>query len=121
MSRNHKILILGRSGSGKTLSERNLDPKITGIINADRHELEFPSGGFKTIYDDNGKPDLSKSNYVETSKPNSVITTLNAWNNSPTLETVVLDTITHLITSYYITDALGKDYGGYKDDSGQGG
>lgn len=115
MKRNHKILILGRSGSGKTLSERNLDPATTGIINADRQELEFKHSGFKTILDDNGKPDLAKSNYVETSKPNSVIKTLQIWNNVPTMETVVLDTITHLITSYYINEALGKEYGGYKE------
>jgi hypothetical protein len=113
--RKHKMLILGRSGSGKSLSIRNLDPKKTGIINCDRQELMFPSGDYNTIYDDKGKPDLSKSNYVETSKPSSVITTLNTWDKSPHIETVVIDTITHLITSYYITDALGKEYGGYKE------
>ena len=109
------MLILGRSGSGKSASMRNLNPETTGIINADRQELIFPSKKYVTVLNAEGKPDLAKSNYVETSKPNSVLIVLKAWNNSPTIKTIVLDTITHLITSYYIKEALGKDYGGYKE------
>jgi len=115
MSRNHKMLILGRSGAGKSVSMRNLDPKTTGIINCDRQELMFPHNGFKTVLNDAGKPDLTQSNYIETSKPSSVLAVLKAWNNSPTIKTIVIDTLTHLITSYYITDALGKEFGGYKE------
>jgi len=116
MSRKHKMLILGRSGSGKSASMRNLNPAKTGIINADRQELIFPSKGYKTVViEGTNKPDLGKSNYVETSKPASALAVLKAWNNSPTINTIVLDTITHLITSYYIKEALGKDYGGYKE------
>ena len=93
---------------------RNLDPTKTGIINCDKQELIFPSKGYETAMTD-GKPDLAASNYVETSKPSSVLVTLRAWNDREDLDTVVLDTITHLITAYYITDALGKEFGGYKE------
>jgi len=113
--RYHKILILGRSGSGKTAGLRNLNPETTGIINADKQELLFHQEKYQTVFDAANKPDLEKSNYVETGKPASVITTLKIWNEREDLDTVVLDTITHLITEYYITEALGKEYGGYKE------
>lgn len=110
------MLILGRSGAGKSVSMRNLDPKTTGIINCDRQELMFPHAGFKTVTIEGGnKPDLAKSNYVETSKPDSVIAVLKAWNNSPTINTIVVDTLTHLITAYYINSCLGKEYSGFKE------
>ncbi len=109
------MLVLGRSGSGKTSSMRNLDPSTTGLINCDKQELPFVKPGYSTVLDGNGKPDLEKSNYVETGKPMSVIKTLKAWESREDLNTIVIDTITHMMTSYYITDALGKDYGGYKE------
>ena len=110
----HKLLILGRSGSGKTSSLRNLDMARTGLINTDRKELPFPAE-LTTAKLPDGRPDLAKSNYVETSRPQSVLATLKAWEKREDLDVIVLDTITHLITAYYITDALGKDYGGYKE------
>ncbi len=113
--RNHKLLILGRSGSGKTTSLRNLDPKKTGIINADKQTPEMDMTGYNTVMTEAGHPDLARSNYVETSKPGSVVATLKAWETRDDIEVIILDTITHLITAYYITDALGKEFGGYKE------
>ena len=112
--RYYKILVLGRSGSGKTASLRSLDPKSTGIINSDKQIPEFSMTDYKTVMTD-GKPDLSKSNYVETSKPSSVIATLKAWEERDDIKVIALDTITHLITAYYIQEALGKEFGGYKE------
>jgi hypothetical protein len=112
--RYNKLLVLGRSGSGKSASMRNLDPAKTGIINCDKQELIFPSKGYETVMTD-GVPDLAASNYVETSKPSSVLATMRAWEAREDLDTIVLDTITHLITAYYITEALGKEFGGYKE------
>lgn len=111
----HKMLILGRSGSGKSSGLRNLDPARTGIINCDKQELIFPSNGYITNLASNGSPDLATSNYVETGKPGSVVRTLEAWATRDDLDVIVIDTITHLITEYYITEALGKEFGGYKE------
>lgn len=109
------MLILGRSGSGKTTSMRNLDPKKTGFINADKQPFPLAIEGYETNLNENGKPDLNTSNYVETGKPSSVLTTLKAWESRGDIDVIVLDTITHLITSYYVTEALGKEFGGYKE------
>jgi hypothetical protein len=113
--RYNKLLVLGRSGSGKSASMRNLDAATTGIINCDKQELIFPSKGYHFDLTPEGAPDLATSNYVETSKPSSVLATLRAWETREDLDTIVLDTITHLITAYYITEALGKEFGGYKE------
>lgn len=112
----HKLLILGESGFGKTASLRNLDPKTTGIINIDRKPLPIPGWKKKyiTVPGEGGRPDLSKSNYVETSRPASVLATLEAWSKRDDIATIVIDTITHLITSDYMENAIGKDFKGYQ-------
>jgi hypothetical protein len=110
-----KMLVLGRSGSGKTSSLRGLNPGSTAIINCDKQELPFVKPGYVTNTTEGGFPDLATSNYVETSKPNSVLATLDAWEAREDVDTIVIDTLTHLMTAYYITDALGKEFGGYKE------
>ena len=107
-------MIIGRSGSGKTASMRNLDPAKTGVVNPDLEMFPFPMAGYDTIMNGNA-PDLMLSNYVKTVKPASVMATLNAWEQRPDIETIVLDTITHLLTNYYVNFCLGQPYSGYKE------
>ena len=101
---------------GKTSSLRNLDPSRTGIINADKKEL--PLKGWKSNYvterNSEGRVDLTKSNYVETSNPTNILGVLNAWGREPSMDTIVLDTITHMITNDYMTNTVGKDYKAYQ-------
>ena len=54
-----KILVLGESGSGKTTSMRNLDPKSTYIINCIGKNLPFR--GWKTNYKEGKGGNLFKS------------------------------------------------------------
>jgi hypothetical protein len=110
-----KMLILGRSGSGKTSSLRGLDPAKTAIINCDKQELPFVKPGYEMNTNAGGFPDSATSNYVETSKPSSVLATLDAWEAREDIDTIVIDTLTHLMTAYYITDAIGKEFGGYRE------
>lgn len=42
------VLIIGESGSGKTFSIRNLDPKTTGILSVEKGRLPF-KGDFKVM------------------------------------------------------------------------
>jgi len=106
------IFIYGPSGQGKTTSIRNLNPKETAIINCDRKDL--PLKGWKksymTHYNNEGKPDLSKSNYVETDKPKSVLKTLQTWNNRPDIKYIVIDTITHMMGAEFMRHALERGY-----------
>ena len=51
------ILIMGRPGTGKTLSIRNLDPKTTFIIDADEKPIPLPGSKttYKTVLKENGE------------------------------------------------------------------
>lgn len=112
----HKIFVLGESGSGKTSSLRSLDPKTTGIINSDKKTLPLQGWRekYKWIKTPEGKTDLDKSNYIELDKPSHVLATLKAWSKRTDLKTLAVDTITHIITSNYMNDTIGKDFKSYQ-------
>lgn len=126
MEQASKIFVLGESGSGKTSSLRNLDPKTTGILNIDKKSL--PLAGWRKNYirvkkESENTPgkmvtDLDKANYVETNNYKQAMTVLKAWEARSDLKTIVLDTITHLVTSDYMVTALGQDYSGYQQMGG---
>lgn len=46
------VMILGESGSGKSASLRNFDPKLIGVINVAGKPLPFRSAGFSMIHSD---------------------------------------------------------------------
>lgn len=64
------ILIMGESGSGKTTSLRNLDPKTTFIVDCDKKGLNWK--GWRTAY--------TKENYIQTDFSSIVMKTLH-WLN----------------------------------------
>ena len=111
-----KILILGRSGSGKSFSLHSLDPKKTAIINTDKQELSFGNPGYNTVVADqaSGAPDFNKSNMVNTDKMSSVVATFDAWEAREDIDTIVIDTLTHLITADYVHNTIGKDFKSYQ-------
>lgn len=109
----HAVFLYGKSGSGKTSSIRNLDPKRTGIINVDRKALPLENWreSYRMVESEKpGFPDLQKSNYVEPMRPSSVMEILKVWGQRKDLDNIVLDTITHLITNDYMTNTIGKDF-----------
>ena len=111
-----KILILGRSGSGKTFSLHGLDPKKAAIINSDKQELSFGNPGYVTVVHDDvtGAPDFEKSNMVHTDKMSSVNATFDAWEAREDIDTIIIDTFTHLITADYVHNTIGKDFKSYQ-------
>jgi len=80
------LAIAGESGSGKTTSLRNLDPKTTYIIDADRKGLSWR--GWKKQYNKESK------NYLQTSKVDVIVQTLQSINDkAPHIKVVVIDTL----------------------------
>jgi adenylate kinase family enzyme len=80
------IAIAGESGSGKTTSLRNLDPKSTYIIDSDRKGLSWK--GWKSQYNKEEK------NYYQTSDINKISTVLSGISEkAPHIKVVVIDTI----------------------------
>lgn len=112
------ILILGRPGTGKTVSIRNLDPKTTFVIDTDGKPIPLPGSktNYKTILKANGKIDLTKSNYYQTNDPLLVLELLKAISaNAPHITTIVLDTITSIMTNEFMTRLKEKGFEKFGD------
>ena len=85
------VIICGKSGSGKSTSSRNLDPKSTFYINSDQKALPFK--GWKKNYSKENK------NYSKISSLVEVCNVLKAIpEKAPHIKTVVIDTINRMMT-----------------------
>ena len=85
------IIICGKSGSGKSTSGRNLNPKTTLWINCDQKALPFK--GWKKNYSKENK------NYTKTSNLQDVVNTLKVVpEKAKHVKTIVIDTINRLMT-----------------------
>ncbi len=86
------ICVMGESGSGKTTSLRNLDPKSTYIIDCDKKGLSWRNWG--ESYDGD------KKNYSVTDDQQKVMALLKSINaNAPHIKTVVVDTINGIMVA----------------------
>lgn len=97
------ICIAGESGSGKTTSLRNLDPKSTYIIDADRKGLSWR--GWKTQYNKEAK------NYIQTSdidKISQILAGISA--KCPNIKVAVVDTINTIMVDDEVKRMAEKGY-----------
>ena len=96
------ILIYGESGTGKSTSIRNLDPKKTAIVNVLGKPLPFPGTGYKS---EEGKADrmVSTDDYA---KIRSFIGKVNASN----LDTLIIDDFQYLMANDFMRRCLEKGY-----------
>lgn len=86
------ICVMGESGSGKTTSLRNLDPKSTYIIDCDKKGLSWRNWGESYGGD--------KKNYSVTDDQQKVMALLKSINaNAPHIKTVVIDTINGIMVA----------------------
>jgi len=111
-----KLLILGESGTGKTYSARNLDPKTTFIICPDKKELPFRGwrSNYKEEYNASGKLDISKSNLFNSDNPTLIEAALEFISkNRPDIKTVLIDTISLMMVNDFMSQALIKGYDKY--------
>lgn len=110
-----KIMVLGPSGGGKTTALRDLNPKTTGIINCDRKNLplEGAAQNYKTIENADGSPNLEKSNYVMPSMLSSAIRAFESFESRADINTIVIDTFSHIVMADYIENAVGKEFKDY--------
>lgn len=84
------ICIAGESGSGKTTSMRNLDPKVTYYIDADKKGLSWK--GWRTQYNEENK------NYLKCDDANIVRQYIRKLaNDCPRIKVIVVDTINGLM------------------------
>ena len=97
------ICIAGESGSGKTTSLRNLDPKTTFIIDADRKGLSWK--GWKKQYNKENK------NYIQTSDIDKIRGILAGINEKAAhIKTVVIDTLNTIMVDDEVKRMKEKGY-----------
>ena len=102
------VLIIGESGTGKSTSIRNLDPKETFIINVLNKPLPFR--GYKKHYTpfSNENPagnHYSTDNYEKIEK---LIEGINK--NNPEIKNLIIDDFQFIISNEFISRAMEKGY-----------
>lgn len=103
------IGVMGESGSGKTTSMRNLDPKTTFYIDCDKKGLSWK--GWKKQY-------IKDENYFTTDSPTNVLQILKAVNNNEKyqhIRTVVIDTINGVMVAEEMRNAKVNGFGKWTD------
>jgi hypothetical protein len=102
------ICVAGESGSGKTTSLRNLDPKETYIIDADRKGLSWK--GWKNQYN------IKSKNYMQTSNIPTIFKVLEGINTkAPHIKTVVIDTINTIMVDDEVSRMKEKNFDKWQD------
>lgn len=107
----YACLILGESGTGKTCSLRNLDPKNTLLIQPVRKPLPFRSAGWKEI-----KAKGDGNNILVCSNPQAIINCMHA---SP-FDVIVVDDWQYILASMYMAARNVKGFDKFTEIGGAG-
>ena len=109
----NKVLVLGKSGTGKSRAIKNLNPKETFIINPDEKGLPFKGwkSMYKTVLKEDGKVDMEKTNFYQTTSPQGVLKLLHYISESrKDIKVIVIDTITLMMVATFMDQAKIKGF-----------
>lgn len=109
----NSILVLGDSGTGKSTSFRNLDPKKTLIINV--LDKPLPFRGYKTNYT-RLSPDGLTGNYYESDDHTKIMRIINLVNTKRLeITNLIIDDFGFTFTNTYMRRAREKGYDKFID------
>lgn len=104
----NNVIILGKSGAGKSTSIRDLDPKETVVINTLNKRLPFK--GSNSMYSKENKNLLHADNY------GTLINYLKAISDQmPHIKNIVLDDVIYIMRKEYFSRAKESGYGKYTE------
>ncbi len=102
------VLILGRSGTGKSRSLLNLDPKSTFIINVNKKPLPFR--GWKKNFVELTKNNPN-GNIIGIDDPDNIINTIRFIDNSrKEIKTLVIDDAQYIMANEFMRRATERGY-----------
>jgi len=101
------ICIMGQSGSGKTYSLRNLDPKKTFYIDADGKGLNWK--GWKKSYNSESK------NYFKTDDPETIKSLIRQIDGQKHIKYLIVDTINGIMIADEMRRMKEKGYDKWQD------
>ena len=102
------VMILGESGSGKSTSIENLNPKETFIIQAVNKPLPFK--GFKNNYPLRTK-EITEGNRYVADDTNTIIRLLKTLNKDEKIKNIILDDVQYTIINAFMKDIKEKKTG----------
>ena len=109
MNSTNAVLIIGESGSGKSSSFRNLDPKSTVIINVSANK-PLPFKGWKKNYTLLTK-DNPTGNFVNVSSAAGIASAMmHVSNNMPHIKTLIVDDLQFMSAFEYYDKADEKGF-----------
>jgi len=104
----NNVIILGRSGTGKSSSIKTLDPKETVIVNVLKKKLPFK--GSQTLYNTDNKNLLNMDDYTQ------VINMLQYIDkNMPNVKNIVIDDAIYVLRKEYFRRAKESGYQKYTE------
>lgn len=96
------IMILGKSGTGKSTSLKSLDPKTTVVVNVLGKRLPFK--GSNVLYSPENKNLFRIDDYME------MISLLNACGENPNIKNIVIDDAIYVMRKEYFKRAKETGY-----------
>lgn len=109
-----EILIIGQSGTGKTTSLVNLNPKETAIINPTRKSL--PIKGYKAGYTEFSSIENPAGNLFNIDSASKIVQCLDHINNKmPNIKNIILDDANYIMAFEFIRRAKEKGYEKFTD------